>query len=49
MACIAGAYLDGWPVLQPTCGFMTNVYTYAKKNLYKGVFWMKSADTRTTD
>ena len=36
MACIAEAYLDGWAVLQPTYGFMTNVYAYAKKDLYQG-------------
>jgi len=36
MACIAEAFLDGWPVLQPTCGFMTNVYAYAKKDLHQG-------------
>jgi predicted homoserine dehydrogenase-like protein len=36
MACIAEAFLDGWAVLQPTFGFMTNVYTYAKKDLQLG-------------
>jgi predicted homoserine dehydrogenase-like protein len=33
MACVAEAFLDGWAVLQPTHGFMTNVYAYAKKDL----------------
>ncbi len=36
MACIAEAFLDGWGVLQPTCGFVTNVYAYAKKDLLQG-------------
>jgi predicted homoserine dehydrogenase-like protein len=36
MACIAEACLDGWAVLQPTHGLVTNVYAYAKKDLYKG-------------
>jgi predicted homoserine dehydrogenase-like protein len=36
MACIAEAYLDGWAILQPTFGFVTNVYSYAKKDLRKG-------------
>jgi len=36
MACIAEAYLDGWAILQPTYGLMTNVYAYAKKDLHKG-------------
>lgn len=36
MACVAEAFLDGWAVLQPNYGFMTNVYTYAKKDLYQG-------------
>ena len=37
MACIAEAFLDGWAVLQPTFGFMTNVYAYAKKDLHDGM------------
>ena len=36
MACIAEAFLDGWALLQPTHGFMTNVYAYAKKDLHPG-------------
>lgn len=36
IACIAEAFLDGWAVLQPTRGFMTNVYAYAKKDLKQG-------------
>lgn len=36
MACIAEAFLDGWALLQPTHGFMTNVYAYAKKDLRPG-------------
>ena len=36
MACIAEAFLDGWAILQPTHGFVTNVYAYAKKDLHKG-------------
>lgn len=36
MACIAEAYLDGWSLLQPIQGFMTNVYAYAKRDLKKG-------------
>lgn len=36
VACIAEAYLDGWALLQPTFGFRTNVYAYAKKNLHTG-------------
>jgi predicted homoserine dehydrogenase-like protein len=35
-SCIAEAFLDGWAVLQPTYGFMTNVYAYAKKDLCQG-------------
>ncbi len=37
VACIAEAYLDGWAVMQPSHGFMTNVYAYAKKDLRQGV------------
>lgn len=36
VSCIAEAYLDGWAVLQPTHGFSTNVYAYAKKDLRPG-------------
>lgn len=36
MACIAEAFLDGSAVLQPTCGFVTNVYAYAKQDLRAG-------------
>jgi predicted homoserine dehydrogenase-like protein len=36
MACIAEAFLDGWAILQPTYGFVTNVYAYAKKDLHSG-------------
>jgi len=36
IACIAEAFLDGWAILQPTYGFMTNVYAYAKKDLHQG-------------
>ena len=36
MACVAEAFLDGWAVLQPTYGFQTNVYAYAKKELHAG-------------
>lgn len=34
--CIAEAYLDGWAVLQPTYGLLTDVYAYAKKDLRAG-------------
>lgn len=34
--CIAEAYLDGWAVLQPTRGLLTDVYAYAKKELRAG-------------
>ena len=30
------AFLDGSAVLQPTAGFVTNVYAYAKKDLHPG-------------
>jgi len=33
---IAEAVLDGRSLLEPTFGFMTNVYAYAKKDLRKG-------------
>jgi predicted homoserine dehydrogenase-like protein len=36
MACVAEAFLDGWAVLQPTHGLLTNVYAYAKKDLRQG-------------
>jgi len=36
MACIAEAFLNGRSLLQPTYGFRTNVYTYAKRDLHKG-------------
>jgi predicted homoserine dehydrogenase-like protein len=36
MACAAEAFLDGWALLSPTHGFMTNVYAYAKKDLQQG-------------
>ena len=36
MACVVEAFLDGWAVLQPTYGFRTNVYAYAKKDLIQG-------------
>lgn len=35
MACIAEAYLDGWALLKPDYGLVTNVYAYAKKDLKK--------------
>ena len=34
--CIAEAYLDGWAVLQPTHGLLTDVYAYAKVPLPAG-------------
>jgi predicted homoserine dehydrogenase-like protein len=36
MKCILEAFLDRDPLLQPTHGFKTNVYTYAKRDLRKG-------------
>jgi predicted homoserine dehydrogenase-like protein len=36
MRCIAEAFLDRDALLQPTCGFKTNVYAYAKRDLRKG-------------
>jgi predicted homoserine dehydrogenase-like protein len=33
---IAEASLDGWAVLQPGSGMLTNVYAYAKKDLHQG-------------
>ncbi len=35
MACVAEAVLDGRSLLQPTFGFQTNVYAYAKRDLSK--------------
>jgi predicted homoserine dehydrogenase-like protein len=36
MQCVAEAFLDHETLLQPTYGFKTNVYAYAKHNLQKG-------------
>lgn len=36
MACVAEAYLHGSARLQPTYGMKTNVFAYAKKDLYEG-------------
>jgi predicted homoserine dehydrogenase-like protein len=36
MQCVAEAFLDGDALLQPTFGFRTNVYCYAKRNLHRG-------------
>ncbi len=36
MRCVAEAVLDGESLLQPSYGFLTNVYAYAKKDLNKG-------------
>lgn len=36
MASIATAFLDGEMLLEPKCGFRTNVYAYAKRDLKKG-------------
>jgi predicted homoserine dehydrogenase-like protein len=36
MECVADAVLEGRPLLQPTFGFQTNVYAYAKRHLRKG-------------
>ncbi len=36
MGCVAEAFLDGQPFLQPIHGFRTNVYAYAKRDLRKG-------------
>lgn len=36
MKCVAEAFLDRQALLQPTHGFKTNVYSYAKRDLYKG-------------
>jgi predicted homoserine dehydrogenase-like protein len=34
--CVAEAFLDGRSLMQPTYGFKTNVYAYAKRDLRKG-------------
>ena len=36
LQCVAEAVLDGDSVLQPSAGFKTNVYCYAKRNITKG-------------
>jgi len=36
MRCVAEAALDGRSLLQPACGFRTNVYAYAKRDLRAG-------------
>ncbi len=36
MQCVAEAFLDQETLLQPTAGFRTNVYAYAKRDLHKG-------------
>ncbi len=36
MQCVAEAFLDGETLLEPTYGFKTNVYAYAKRDLRKG-------------
>ena len=36
MQCVAEAFLDHEALLQPTAGFRTNVYAYAKRDLRKG-------------
>ncbi len=36
MGCLAEVFLDGYPLLRPTHGFQTNVYAYAKRDLYQG-------------
>jgi predicted homoserine dehydrogenase-like protein len=36
MQCVAEAFLDGSTLLEPTCGFRTNVYCYAKQDLAQG-------------
>ena len=36
MACVAEAFLDGRSLMQPAFGFMTNVFSYAKRDLRKG-------------
>lgn len=36
LQCVAEAVLDGESLLQPSAGFKTNVYCYAKRNIAKG-------------
>jgi predicted homoserine dehydrogenase-like protein len=36
MGCVAEAFLNGYPLLQPAHGFRTNVYAYAKRGLHQG-------------
>ena len=36
MKCVAEAFLDRESLLQPTYGFKTNVYAYAKRDLHQG-------------
>ncbi len=36
ITCIAKAFLDKRSFLQPTFGFRTNVFSYAKRTLHKG-------------
>jgi predicted homoserine dehydrogenase-like protein len=36
MQCVAEAVLDGRSLLEPLCGFRTNVYAYAKRDLRAG-------------
>jgi len=36
MQCVAEAFLDGETLLEPTYGFKTNVYAYAKRDLHAG-------------
>ena len=36
MTCVAEAFLDGRSLLEPTHGFRTNVYAYAKRDLHPG-------------
>lgn len=36
MQCVAEAALDGYSLLEPTCGLQTNVFAYAKRDLRRG-------------
>jgi predicted homoserine dehydrogenase-like protein len=36
MDCIIQAVVDGWSLLEPCCGFRTNVFAYAKRDLKAG-------------
>ena len=36
MECVADAVLDGKSLLEPTAGYRTNVFAYAKKDLHAG-------------